>query len=158
MWRVINMFHSSFSYSRPGTLLKGIAKACIGIDACFVGALVIGYLCFNVNLIQVVPWFWIVALVVFLVGTICAIGSLFSWDAGARTSFRRYVAKTSRAFSIWRRDVRRELWGGFWWKPLLIFLGAVILILVAAIGLQEILGGPGIDLELYFESFLSFLK
>lgn len=152
------MFHSSFSYNRPGAILKGIAKVCIIVDACFVAALAIGYLCFNLNLIQVVPWFWIVALAVSLVGTICAIASLCGWDAGARSSFRRYVAKTSRAFSIWRRDVRRELWGGFWWKPVLILLGALVLIIVAAIGLNELLGGPQIDLEPYFESFLSFLK
>ena len=110
------------------------------------GALGIGYFFFNLNLIQVVPWFWIIVAIAFAIAFIFAVLSLSRWSNAA-----------NREFTIWKRGIRNDFWRAFL-RVVGIFLLTVILIVVVAIVLKTVLGGPVIDLAPYFEPILSFLK
>ena len=125
---------------------KTIATICGIISAGIVGAFVIGYLCFNLNLMQIVPWLGIVLGVVFVIGLICAFGA-----------YSRWLASANGAFTNWTNGVFKDFLKGFL-KVVVVLLLAAGLIVGVAFALNKVLGGPVIDLEPYFESFLSFLK
>ena len=127
-------------------LNKAIATICGIIAAVLIGAFVIGYLFFNINLMQIVPWLWIVLGVVFVIGLICAIGAYGRWHNSA-----------SGAFNNWTQGVLRDFMKGFL-KVVLILLVAAALLVGVAFVLNKFVGGPVFDLEPIFEKFLSFLK
>ena len=138
-----------FSFPYPHHLAKVnkiIATICGIISAVLIGSLVIGYLFFNVNLMQIVPWLGIVLGVVFVIGLICALGAYGRWHNSA-----------SGAFNNWTHGVLMDFMKGFL-KVVVILLVAAALIIGVAFVLNKFVGGPVFDLEPIFEKFLSFLK
>ena len=125
---------------------KTIATICGIIAAVLIGTFVIGYLFFNINLMQIVPWLGIVLGVVLLIGLICALGAYGRWHNSARG-----------AFNNWTNGVFMDFIKGFL-KVVVILLVAVALIVGVAFVLNKYVGGPVFDLEPIFEKFLSFLK
>lgn len=134
----------------PDPDFKSVIKKLVGfmlaVAGTLVGAIVIGCLFFNLDLTQVVSWFWIVVATVFVLVFIYAVVIISKWANSSR-----------RAFSGWLNSKI-----GLFWKLFLIIqfiVGlAVLAILGVAVAFNLYEGRPAFDLEPYFEPLLSFLK